>query len=287
MKENTQKIILNILGMHCASCSAIIENTLQKKEGIVNVNVNLVSEKANLEFEPKKIKLGEIQKIIQKLGYKSSEEINTVDYHHEEKAQEIKKLRNRLVTSFLFSLPIIYMAIGDMVGLPMPILFEKYGIFIQLILTTAVILSSFQVWTSGLKQLIRLSPSMDSLIFIGTATAYLYSLIVSFLVFFGKDMEAFFYYESVALILVFISLGKYLEALTKGKTSEAIKKLIGLQPKSALIIKNNEEIKIPISEVRVGDIILIRPGEKIPVDGIVIDGYSGVEEKAITGESIP
>ncbi|MFH1392287.1 MAG: copper-translocating P-type ATPase, partial [bacterium] len=137
------------------------------------------------------------------------------------------------------------------------------------------------------KNLLRLAPNMDSLIFIGTAVAYFYSLTISILMFLGTKVEANLYYESAALILVFISLGKYLEVMTKGKTSEAIKKLIGLQPKEATIIKDNEEIKIPISEVKVGDIILVKPGEKIPVDGIVIDGYSGVDEKAITGESIP
>jgi Cu+-exporting ATPase len=128
---------------------------------------------------------------------------------------------------------------------------------------------------------------MDSLIFIGTATAYFYSLIVTFFSFFKKSFEAHLYYEATVLILLFISLGKYLEAITKGKTSEAIKKLIGLQPKEATIIKENVEMKISISEVKVGDIVLVRPGEKIPVDGVVIDGYSAVDEKAITGESIP
>jgi Cu+-exporting ATPase len=154
-------------------------------------------------------------------------------------------------------------------------------------LATAVIVSCLNIWISGFKNLLRLSPNMDTLIFIGTAVAYFYSLIISILMFLGIEVEAHLYYESAALILVFISLGKYLEAITKGKTSEAIKKLIGLQPKEATIIKDSEEIKIPISEVKVGDIILVKPGEKIPVDGIIIDGYSGVDEKAITGESIP
>ncbi|PIU75400.1 MAG: hypothetical protein COS76_00945, partial [Candidatus Portnoybacteria bacterium CG06_land_8_20_14_3_00_39_12] len=155
------------------------------------------------------------------------------------------------------------------------------------VLATAVIVSCLNIWTSGFKKLLRLSPNMDTLIFIGTAVAYFYSLIISVLMFLGTKTEVHLYYESAALILVFISLGKYLEAVTKGKTSEAIKKLIGLQPKEATVIKDNEEIKIPISEVKVSDVILVRPGEKIPADGIVIDGYSGVDEKAITGESIP
>ncbi|MFA5301052.1 MAG: HAD-IC family P-type ATPase, partial [Lutibacter sp.] len=129
---------------------------------------------------------------------------------------------------------------------------------------------------------------MDTLILVGTATAYFYSLINLILLSLGKtvSMESF-YFEASAFILVFISLGKYLEAITKGKTSEAIKKLMGLQPKTAIIIKDGRELEIKISEVTVGDIVLVKPGQKIPVDGIVVDGYSGVDEKAITGESIP
>ncbi len=285
-----EKTILKISGMHCASCVVIIENALKKEDGVKSVNVNFASEKLYLEFDSIEVSISRIQKIIEKLGYKASEEgleEEMEDHHKKEKEGKIKKLRNRFIAALFFSLPIIYMVMGEMIGLPMPMFFEKYGIFIQFVLATAVILSAFNIWKTGFKKLLRLSPNMDSLIFIGTAVAYFYSVIVSILVFSGKEIDAHLYFESAALILVFISLGKYLEVLTKGKTSEAIKKLIGLQPKEATIIKENEEIRIPISEVNVGDIILIKPGEKIPVDGIVVDGYSGVDEKAITGESMP
>jgi Cu+-exporting ATPase len=176
---------------------------------------------------------------------------------------------------------------GEMIGFSIPDLFKNHSPIIQLFFASLVIASAFKIWRNGLKNLILLSPNMDSLIFIGTATAYFYSLIVTFFSFFKKSFEAHLYYEATVLILLFISLGKYLEAITRGKTSEAIKKLIGLQPKEATIIKENVEMKIPISEVRVGDIVLVKPGEKIPVDGVVIEGYSAVDEKAITGESIP
>ncbi len=303
-----EKTILKISGMHCASCAANIENTLRKEEGIKSANVNFAAEKLYLEFDPIEISIARIQKIIEKLGYKTTEETfeeEMHDHHKEAKVQEIQKLKRRFIFALIFSLPIIYMVMGEMIGLPMPTIFENYGTIIQFVLATAVIVSCLNIWTSGFKNLLRLSPNMDSLIFIGTAVAYFYSLIISVLMSLGTKTEAHLYYESAALILVFISLGKYLEAITKGKTSEAIKKLIGLQPKEATIIrsrslhsqnldsslrselKDNEEIKIPISEVKVGDIILVKPGEKIPVDGIVIDGYSGVDEKAITGESIP
>jgi len=285
-----QKTTLKIKGMTCASCAANIENDLRKEKGIKSANVNFASEKLYLEFDSIDISITKVKEIIEKLGYKALEENleeEMHDHHKEIKTQEIYKLKRRFILALIFSLPIIYIVMGEMIGLPMPTFFEKYGVIIQFILTTAVIVSCFNIWTSGFKKLVRLSPNMDTLIFIGTSVAYFYSLIISILIFLGTKNEVHLYYESAALILVFISLGKYLEAITKGKTSEAIKKLIGLQPKEATIIKNNEEIKITISELKVGDIILVKPGEKIPVDGIIIDGYSGVDEKAITGESIP
>jgi Cu+-exporting ATPase len=285
-----EKTILKISGMHCASCAVNIENALKRETGIKTANVNFAAEKLYLEFEPIEISIARIQKIIEKLGYQAIKETfeeEMYGHHKEAKTQEIRKLKKRFIFALIFSLPIIYMVMGEMVGLPMPIIFGNYATIIQFVLATAVIVSCFNIWISGFKNLLRLAPNMDSLIFIGTAVAYFYSLIISVLMFLGTKTEAHQYFESAALILVFISLGKYLEAITKGKTSEAIEKLIGLQPKEATIIKDNEERKIPISEVKVGDIILVKPGEKIPVDGIVIDGYSGVDEKAITGESIP
>ncbi len=282
-----EKTILKISGMHCASCSAIIENALKKERGVISVNVNFASEKANLEFDPKKIKIEEIQKIIQGLGYKIEKDINKEAINYQ-KSQKIKQLKKRFIISFVFGLPLIYIVMGGMLSLPIPQFFKEWNILIQFILATIVILVCFNLWISGFKNLIRLRPNMDSLIFIGTATAYFYSLAVTTFFWLGvQKLPLHLYYESAVFILIFISLGKYLEAVTKGKTSEAIKKLIGLQPKEATVIKDRQEIKIPISEVKVGSVILVRPGEKIPVDGVVIDGYSGVDEKAITGESIP
>jgi len=303
-----QKTILKISGMHCASCVANIENALKQEAGIKSANVNFASEKLYLEFDEIEISIARIQKIIEKLGYKAMEETaeeEMHDHHKEAKIQEVSKLKKRFIFALIFSLPIIYITMGEMLGLPMPAIFEAYGTIIQFVLATAVIVSCLNIWISGFKNLLRLSPNMDTLVFIGTAVAYFYSLIISVLMFLETKVEAHLYYESAALILVFISLGKYLEVMTKGKTSEAIKKLIGLQPKEATIIKIKneklkiknynekfkinewEEVKIPISELEVDDIVIVKPGEKIPVDGIVIDGYSGVDEKAITGESIP
>src|SRR3989338_2333039 len=239
----------NISGMTCASCAINIENALKKETGVKSANVNFALEKLYLEFDEIEINVAKIQKIIEKLGYKAMEETveeEAHDHHKEAKMQEVSKLKKRLIFALIFSLPIIYMVMGKMLGLPMPIIFSaqggNYGTIIQLILTTAVIVSCLNIWTSGFKKLLRLSPNMDTLIFIGTAVAYFYSLVISVLMFSGTKVEAHLYYESAALILVFISLGKYLEAITKGKTSEAIKKLIELQPKEATVIKDSDEI---------------------------------------------
>jgi len=301
-----QKITLQIIGMDCASCAAVIERSLKKENGVNSANVNFATEKAYLEFDSEKTNTDNLKKIVKDLGYKALDEdednastdVKTDDHsdHHKTEKDlpagrqdsEIKKLKLRFVLSLVFSLPVIYMVMGGMLGFPMPEVFEKYGILIQAILSTAVILASFNIWQSGFKKLLRLAPNMDSLILIGTATAYFYSLVNAEFLLAGREISMEnFYFESAAFILVFISLGKYLEAVTKGKTSAAIKSLIGLQPKFAIIIKDGRELEVPISEVAAGDIILVKPGQKIPVDGIVIDGYSGVDEKAITGESIP
>jgi len=288
------KTILKIQSMHCASCAASIENALKKENGVVSISVNFASEKANIEFDREIIKLEKIQKIIKKLGYKTEEENYDLsagkshDHHEQAKNREINKLRNTFVISATLGLPIFYLVMGEMLGFPLPAISMKAKIVIQFLIATVIMLVNYPLYISGFKKIIQRNPNMDSLIEIGTLTAYFYSIVISLLIWFQPNyQDNHLYFESAALILVFISLGKYLEALTKGKTSQAIKKLIGLQPKEATIIRGNQEMKIPISEVKVGDIVLVKPGEKIPVDGIVIDGYSGVDEKAITGESIP
>jgi Cu+-exporting ATPase len=277
--RGTSKITLKIGGMTCASCASVIEYDLKKKQGINSVSVNLASEKAYLDFDDNKITEKDISKIIKDLGY---------SVVADGKESDSKKLRNRFIFSLIFGLPVIYMVMGGMLGFPMPKVFDTYGLYIQAILSGAVIVVCFNIWVSGFKKILRLGPNMDTLIFVGTAAAYFYSLVNLILLATGRDIPMnSFYFESAAFILIFISLGKYLEAITKGKTSSAIKSLIGLQPKIAIIIKDGRELEVPISEVVAGDIILVKPGQKIPVDGIVVDGYSGVDEKAITGESLP
>ena len=275
--------------MHCASCAAAIENALKKETGIKSVNVNFSAEKALIEFDPKKINLEGIKKAIKKTGYEAREEA-AAGGEKESREKKIKELKNKTAIALFFSLPLLYFSMGWMIGLPVPFL-EKAPIqaLVQLALTIPIIIAASKIYSSGLKSLLRLAPNMDSLVFVGTSAAFAYSLIISIAIWLGigsygvKDL----YYEIAAFILFFILLGKYLEAVTKGKTSAVLEKLIGLQAKKARVLRGGEEIEIPVEDVKKGEIVLVRPGEKIPVDGVVLEGYSGVDEKAITGESIP
>ena len=284
-----QKIILTVLGMDCASCAVNIETVLRKKTGVNTVSVNFASEKLFLEFDPNQISLERIQKTVEELGYslETPEENHTKDTNPQ--IRTAQKLKIKFIIALIFGLPLLYVSMGMMVGLPVPAVINANQHLIQFLLTTPIILVAFHLYLSGFKALIKRAPNMDSLIFIGTSAAYFYSVAISISTWLGIKVYGVeeLYYEIAGFILIFILLGKYLEAVTKGKTSQAIKKLIGLQPKEATIIRNNEEVKTPISQVQIGDVILVKPGEKIPVDGVVIKGYSGVDEKAITGESIP
>jgi Cu+-exporting ATPase len=299
------KTIFKISKMHCASCASLIEQTLRKEAGVNSANVNFAAEKLYLDFDPEKITSDKVRQIVESLGYGATEETTEDLIYGREKNnnEEIKILKKRFFFSLLFSLPVIFLAMGPMLGLKQGIIDENLNIIVQFIFTTLVIFFSFSLWKSGFVNLVKRRPNMDSLVFIGTTSAYFYSLIGAIVILFQKA-KMHLYFESSALILVFISLGKYLEGLTKGKTTEAIKKLVELGAKEATIITQNsklktqkynfkfnseiyQEIKVPIETVRVGDIVLVRPGEKIPVDGVVIEGYSAVDEKAITGESIP
>lgn len=285
----TKKTILKISGMHCASCALTIEKKLKKEKDISKVNVNLASEKAYIEFNPKGITLDNIQETIRAAGYDSEEEHLENLMKGTTQDTETKKLRDKFLISLILGTPLFYLVMGHMIGLPVPDLSLRINIVIQLAITTAIMVANSNIYISGLKKLLERNPNMDSLIETGTIAAYLYSIAVSIIAWTqpNVDRETHLYFESAAFILVFIALGKYLEAVTKGKTSEAIKKLIGLQPKEATVLRNRKEIKVLISEVKEGDIILVKPGERIPVDGMIIKGYSGVDEKAITGESIP
>lgn len=283
---------LTVEGMTCASCSAAVERVTRKLDGVAESKVNLATEKLTISYDPSKLRLSDIKSAIEKAGYRAKEE-EGVDLDKEKKEKEIKGLWRRFITSAIFTLPLLYIAMGHMVGLPLPgVLHPDMNpaafALVQLILTLPPVIVGHRFYTVGFRTLIKGNPNMDSLIAIGTSAAFIYGVFATIMILRGDGTYAHeLYFESAAVILTLITLGKYMEAVSKGKTSEAIKKLMGLTPKTAVILKDGREVELPIEEVEVGDIILVKPGERMPVDGEVVEGTTSVDESMLTGESIP
>lgn len=288
---------LKIEGMTCAACAKTIERVTKKVDGIIESNVNYATEKLNISYDPSKVSILDIKKAVEKAGYKIIEEETTVDADKERKEKEIKLLWKKFIISLIFSVPLLVITMGHMFGEPfgfhLPDIIDpmknarNFGI-IQLILVMPVMIAGNKFFTVGFKSLFRGNPNMDSLIAMGTTAAFLYGIFAIVQIFNGNIDYAYdLYFESAAVIITLITLGKYLESVTKGKTSEAIKKLMGLAPKTAILIINGKEVETPIEEVEVGDVIVVKPGEKMPVDGEVVEGTTSVDESMLTGESIP
>ena len=293
-----KQVTIPIEGMSCAACASRIEKVLSQLNGVTMASVNLATEKATVTYEPEKIRLSEIKQAIAQAGYKALEieGRQAIDEDRQRKEQEIKKLKSSFFVSALFSLPLLYLAMGPMfpwLNWPVPpglhpMEFPLRHALVQLALVIPVLIAGARFYTSGFKAIRQGSPNMDSLIAMGTAAAVFYSLYSIYKITDGSlgHVENL-YFETAGVIITLILLGKTLEVISKGWTSEAIKKLIELTPKTALVIQNGQEIAIPVEEVEVGDLLLVKPGERIPVDGVVLDGYTSVDESMLTGESIP
>ncbi|MFA6709113.1 MAG: heavy metal translocating P-type ATPase, partial [Fusobacterium sp.] len=286
---------LKIQGMTCAACAKTVEKVSKKLEGVNEANVNLATENLNITFDENVFSEEKLKKAIEDAGYTAlnEKEAPSFEENKSEKEKEVKIFWKRFIISAIFTIPLLYISMGHMFGLPLPGFLNpnispiNFALS-QLILTIPVVILGYKFYTVGIKTLVKGNPNMDSLIAIGTGAAFLYGVyavyqVINGNIFYAKNL----YFESAAVIITLISLGKYLEAVSKGKTSEAIKKLIDLAPKTAMVIKNNREIITPIEEVKVGDIIIVKPGEKFPVDGEIIDGHTSVDESMLTGESIP
>jgi Cu+-exporting ATPase len=283
------KTKLSISGMHCASCAAIIERVLRKTKGVKSASVNFATETLAVEHSHE-ISEENIKEIVKKAGYKAFKAESAEEMSHmmeEEHHGEQKKILKRFRWAAILSIPLLYTMIAGIFGLPMFLNDEDLTV-LQFLLTTGVVIAGWNFYYHGFMTVYRnKSANMDTLVALGTGTAYLYSIVIGIWVLLGKAAASDLYFEATALLLTFILLGDYFEERTKGKTGEAIKKLLGLQAKTATIIRGNREIKIPIEEVKVGDVVIVKPGEKIPVDGKIISGQSSVDESMITGESIP
>lgn len=263
-----------IAGMHCASCALTIEKTLKKAVGVNSASVNYATEKATVEYDPAVTDTSKLTSLISQLGYKAliSESLSEVDMQQQAKDIEIAGLRRKFIISALLAALILW---GNFI--------VKMDFWLQLILASVV-----QFWAGGdfykttWASLKHRAANMDTLISLGTSAAFFYSMLVVFKILPGEP-----YFDTSATIIALILLGKWLEARARGKTSEAIKRLMGLQPKTARVIRDGKEIDIPISEVVIGDEIRLRPGEKVPVDGQVTAGETSIDESMVTGESIP
>lgn len=289
--KNIKTHTYRVEGMTCTVCAGRVEKVTKKIEGVQDSVVNLTTEKMSITVDDDIVTYGDIKRAVEKAGYKlvrEEEKENT-----EKKLSDKDKLLRRLIFSCIFTIPLLIVTMGHMVGMPLPKIIDpmvnpmNFAVF-QIILTVPVMAIGYKFYLIGFKNLIKLSPNMDSLIAVGTSAAFLYSVFGMYKIATGDTSYAMhLYFEAAVTILTLITLGKYLEAISKGKTSEAIKKLMGLAPKTATIIREGNEIVIPIDEVVVGDIILVKPGEKLPVDGEVIEGSTAIDESMLTGESIP
>lgn len=292
--RDVKTVVFSIKGLHCQSCVGTVEKIVSGMKGVESIVVNLATEKATITYDSTLVKLSEVFHLIAKFGYtgeRITEEV--IDRRAEEKRLELKREFNEFLVAIIFGAIIFYISMGSMLGLPIPhmIHYDNNPLLFaltQLILSIPVVYVGRDFYISGLKKLTSRTPSMDSLIALGTGAAFAYSLYGTFKIYEGDTHFVHnLYYESGVIIIALISLGKYLENVSKGKTSEAIKKLMSLQSKRANLFRDGKVVTVDIEEVEVGDTLLIKPGESIPTDGIVVDGISSVDEAMLTGESIP
>lgn len=295
-----EQISFSIRGMTCAACAKRVEKAIAKLEGVTEVNVNFATEKAFVTYDQHKVRVSEMKEAVVKAGYQPLEvrETEAEDEDRARKEKEIKTLWRKFLVAAIFAFPLLYIAMVPMIkviSLPgaqmLDSLMMNYPLvyaLIEFLLTVPVVCVGYRFYTVGFKSLFQRSPNMDSLIAVGTTSAVTFSLYNIFQIakgnFAGVDS---LYFESAGVIITLILLGKSLEAVSKGKTSEAIKKLMGLAPKTAFVLQNGVETEIPIDEVEIGDIIIVKPGAKIPVDGVVSEGHTAIDESMLTGESMP
>ncbi|HFI0353263.1 TPA: heavy metal translocating P-type ATPase [Streptococcus suis] len=285
-----------IEGMTCASCAMTVEKTLGKLEGVEEISVNLATEKATLRYNRDLQNPTSLVKAVEEAGYQLIRPDEVEEMVDKGPSRE-ENLWDRFVWSAVFTLPLLYIAMGPMLpfgGLPLPALLHQPLVFAvsQLLLLTPVLYIGRSFFQKGFKTLLQGHPNMDSLIAVGTGAALVQGLLMIVFLLFGKEVAMHgkhpeLYFESAAVILTLITLGKYFEARSKGQTSEAIKKLMNLAPKTAQVLRDGQEIQVPLEDVVVGDFLIVRPGEKIAVDGVVVQGQSTVDESMLTGESLP
>ncbi|MDH3876586.1 MAG: heavy metal translocating P-type ATPase [Desulfobacteraceae bacterium] len=292
-EARSQKVILSVLGMTCASCVNRVQTALNQMSGVIEATVNFATEKASIEYIPNLVKIKDLAKATAAIGYTlvEAKEEQLVDKEAQARQAEFRQLKSKFLTGLLLVAPLFLLVHWDKLGLSAILPFSGQANFIlQLLLQTPVqFWVGWQFYKGAVAAARHRTSDMNTLIAVGTSAAYLYSILATFFphLFAAEGLAPRVYYDTAGAIIVLILLGRLLEARAKGQTSEAIKKLIGLQAKTATVLVNGEEHELPVEEVLIGDTVIVKPGEKIPVDGEILDGHSSVDESMVTGESIP
>ncbi len=294
---NVKDVEFKVVGMGSEHCVGVVKNAVLKLKGIKEIEASYANGSAKIKYEQGVVKISDIKKAIDAAGYEAVVADEGEDLYEKEKKakeKEINTLKRKFIFATVFSVPILYLAMADLIskglipGFLNPELFPLRFALIQIILSIPVIIAGYRFYTVGFRNLFKGSPNMDSLIGLGTGAAYLYGIYAVYRISQGAiEFVNNLYFETAGVIIALILLGKFLEALTGGKTSEAIRKLMDLSPKTATVVRNGKEIVVSIDELDKGDLIIVKPGERVPVDGLVVKGISSVDESMITGESIP
>ena len=295
-EAGVEKVTLPIHGMSCASCVKKVENALSRLDGVVQASVNFATERANVQYIPGAVTMEDFRRAVKEAGYEILEvgavkKEDIVDREKEAREAEFQKLKKKFISGVILIVPIFLLAYWKMLGLPsLYILGWEVNFYLQLLFQTPIqFWVGWQFYSGAWKTAKHKSTDMNTLIAVGTSAAYIYSVLATFFpeLFVAQGLVAEVYFDTAGAIIVLILLGRLLEARAKGQTSEAIKKLIGLQAKTARVVRGGQEVDVPVEEVGIGDWVVVRPGEKVPVDGIVKEGRSSVDEAMVTGESIP
>lgn len=287
-----------ITGMTCAACSSAVERVIRKLPGVAESNVNLTTGILTITYEAEKLTPADIIAKVDRAGFgaqlyveKNKEEREEAQKYLDE---ELKKTKMRLISNIILSIPLLYICLGHMlpIQMPLPTFIDMHThpmafALVQLMLTVFVLINGRKFYIVGFKSLFKGNPNMDSLVALGTGSAFIYSLIMTILIPSNPSSVHNLYYESAAMVVTLVMIGKYMEGRSKNKTSEAIRKLMELAPDAAIVIRKGEQIEVPVEQVVRGDIILVKPGSRVPLDGIVIEGSTSVDESMLTGESIP
>lgn len=292
----TQKF--KITGMTCAACSSAVERVTRKMEGVSESNVNLTTALLTITYDEEKVTPEAIIKKVDRAGFGAElfiEKTKKEKKEEEDNSQEaVRKTKHRLITNIILSIPLLYICIGHMlpITLPLPAFMDMHHAppafaLIQMVLTIVVLINGRKFYIVGFKSLFKGNPNMDSLVAIGTGSAFLYSFVMTLSIPSNSASVHNLYYESAAVVVTLVMVGKYMEGRSKNKTSEAIRKLMELAPDTAIVLRDGAQVEVPVEQVSVNEMILVKPGSRIPLDGIVVEGSTSVDESMLTGESIP